>query len=205
VLRGYNSMLEDGSIPVEEIPAVARLLETKLAQMDFLVEQMLETARLEHDSYQHFDERFDVGDIVQEQLDIFRALSRNHRFVLDSDGTPMVVQGDRSRIGTVIANLLDNAVKYSPDGGEVQCTVGRLESEIFVSVRDEGMGIEAAHIPRLFTRFGRLPLDHNVTIPGTGLGLFLCREIAVRHGGDITVRSQPGVGSEFTLTLPGAS
>ena len=71
-------------------------------------------------------------------------------------------------------------------------------------VRDQGLGIAAEHMPRLFTRFGRLPTEENVTIHGTGLGLFLCKAIATRHGGDITAKSEPGAGSEFTLILPAA-
>ncbi|HET7421383.1 MAG TPA: PAS domain-containing sensor histidine kinase [Candidatus Dormibacteraeota bacterium] len=205
VLRGYNSMLEEGAIPADQIPAVARLLETKLAQMDRLVEQMLETARLEYDDDGAFDEKFDLGDVVQEQVDVFRPISPGHRFTLESDGVPMLVDGDRARIATVVANLMDNAVKYSPDGGEVQCAVRSLGSQVYFSVRDEGMGIAAEHMATLFTRFGRLPTEANVSIPGTGLGLFLCREIAVRHGGDVTVRSAPGEGSEFVLTLPAAA
>jgi hypothetical protein len=204
VLRGYNSMLVDGAIPAEQIPAVARMLETKLTQMDRLIEQMLETARLEHDTSNLYQERFDLCDVVQEQLDVFRSLSPNHRFTLDSDRLPAVVEGDRTRVATIVSNLMDNAVKYSPDGGEVRCTVRSLGSQVFFSVRDEGMGIAAEHMAALFTRFGRLPTEANVTIPGTGLGLFLCREIAVRHGGDVTVKSAVGMGSEFTLTLPAA-
>src|SRR5438874_2480331 len=119
--------------------------------------------------------------------------------------TPMLVEGDRARIATVVANLIDNAVKYSPQGGEVACTVRNLGSEVVMTVRDEGIGIAPEHMAMLFTRFGRLPTDENVSIPGTGLGLFLCREIAARHGGEITVKSTPGVGSEFTLTLPAAN
>jgi PAS domain S-box-containing protein len=205
VLRGYNSMLEDGSIPADQIPTVARLLETKLAQMDLLVEQMLETARLEQDAMALVEELVDVGDIVQEQVDVFRPLTGKHRVVVRQDGIPLVVKGDRSRIATIVANLLDNAVKYSPNGGDIRVSTGRLDRDVYVTVRDEGLGIRAEDIPKLFTRFGRLPVDDNVTIPGTGLGLFLCREIAVRHGGDISVRSEPGVGSEFTLTLPSIS
>ncbi len=204
VIRGYNSMLEDGSIPPDQIPAVARLLEVKLAQVDRLVEQMLETARLECDAIDLFPETFDLGDVVQEQLDVYRPLSLGHHFVLDADDRPLLVAGDRARVGTIIANLMDNALKYSPGGGEVRCTTGRRDSQVFVSIRDDGLGITAEHIPRLFTRFGRLPTEENVTIPGTGLGLFLCREIAGRHGGHIEVESTPGAGSEFTLVLPAA-
>ena len=204
VIRGYNSMLEDGSIPSDQIPAVARLLEAKLAQIDRLVEQMLETARLEHDTFDVFRDTFDLGDAVQEQLDVLRPLSANHRITLQSDRTPMLVHGDSARIEAVVANLVDNAMKYSPSGGNIHLTVRSLGSQVHFSVRDEGLGIAPEHMAQLFTRFGRLPTDANVSIPGTGLGLFLCREIAARHGGDITVKSKLGEGSEFTLTLPAA-
>jgi PAS domain S-box-containing protein len=202
VIRGYNSMLEDGSIPPDQVSAVARLLETKLVQVDRLVEQMLETARLEHDTFDLLRETFDLGELLQEQLDVFRPIARGRHFVLDTDAASLPAKGDRLRIATVVANLLDNAIKYSPDGGEIRCTAGSRGSQIFVSVRDQGVGIAREHMPKLFTRFGRLPTDENVTIPGTGLGLFLCKEIAVRHGGDITVDSTPGSGCEFTLVLP---
>jgi len=204
VIRGYNSMLEDGTIPKDQIPSVARLLEAKLAQMDLLIEQMLETARLEHDRLELSRDRFDVRWVAQEQLDIFRPLARGHHFIVESAREPLLVEGDRSRIATIVANFMDNAIKYSPDGGEICIMSGRRGAEVFVSVRDQGIGISADHMPRMFTRFGRLPTEENLSIAGTGLGLFLCKEIAVRHGGDITVRSRPGEGSEFTLTLPSA-
>jgi PAS domain S-box-containing protein len=204
VIRGYNSMLEDGSIPSAQVPAVARLLEAKLAQMDLLIEQMLETARLEHNRLELSREMFDLRWTVQEQLDIFRPLSQGHQFLLEGAHEPLLVEGDRTRISTIVANLLDNALKYSPGGGEICIKTGRRGGSIFASVRDEGLGIAPEHMPLLFTRFGRLPTQENVSIAGTGLGLFLCKEIAVRHGGDIVVNSRPGAGSEFTLTLPTA-
>ena len=102
----------------------------------------------------------------------------------------------------VVANLLDNAMKYSRSGSEIHCAVGVSGPLAFAKIRDAGLGIAAENMALLFTRFGRLPTDENVTIPGTGLGLFLSREIARRHGGDITVVSTRGSGSEFTLALP---
>jgi PAS domain S-box-containing protein len=201
VLRGYNSMLAEGSVPVEQIPAIARLLEVKLAQMERLVEQMLETARLEHDDFE-VDAAFDLGEVVQEQAEVFRPLLQGPFITVDAYPRPLVVRGDRPRIVSIVANLLDNAVKYSPAGGEIRVATGGKGSDAFVAVSDEGLGIAPEHLTRLFTRFGRLPTEENVSIPGTGLGLFLCKEIATRHGGDITVRSELGAGSEFTLTLP---
>jgi len=202
VIRGYNSMLEDGSIPAEQIPAVARILEAKLAQMDVLIEQMLETARLEQDGLDLFRETFDLRGVAQEQVDVFRPLAPGRALVMSGDVGTLPVEGDPARIGTIVSNLLDNAMKYSPDGGEICVTTGHRDGHAFVSVRDEGIGIAPEHLPALFTRFGRLPTEENLSIPGTGLGLYLCQQIARRHRGDITVRSTAGVGSEFTLTLP---
>ena len=201
LLRGYNSMLSEGSIPVEQIPAIARLLESKLGQMDRLVEQMLETARLEHDGFEP-DVAFDLGDVVQEQVDAFRPLLQGPLITVDADSRPIVVRGDRARIASVVTNLLDNAIKYSPAGGKIKVSTGVKASDAFVAVSDEGPGIAPEHLPRLFARFGRLPTEENVSIHGTGLGLFLCKGIATRHGGDIKVRSKLGAGSEFMLTLP---
>jgi len=106
----------------------------------------------------------------------------------------------------VLGNLLDNALKYSPDGGLIRCTV-RDESEsgqVTVDVTDEGIGIGADEMPRLFTRFGRLVNARNSHIPGTGLGLHLSRELVRRHGGELTATSEPGVGTRFHLLLPRA-
>jgi signal transduction histidine kinase len=202
VVRGYNSMLEDGVIPPEQISAVARILETKIAQMDLLIEQMLETARLEQSDLAYAHETLDLGDVAQEQVDVFRAVARDNTIVVQPADGALPVVGDRRRVGAIVANLLDNALKYSPEGEEIVCAVGTDGAHAFVSVCDRGPGIAREHMDLLFKRFGRLPTDQNLTVPGTGLGLFLCKEIAERHGGDITVRSTPGAGSEFTLRLP---
>jgi len=119
VIRGYNSMLEDGSIPPEQFAPVARLLEAKLAQMDLLIEQILETARLESDRLELYREKFDLRWVAQEQLDIFRPLAHGHHFAIDAAHQPLIVEGDRSRIGTIIANFLDNALKYPRRGRDL--------------------------------------------------------------------------------------
>lgn len=202
VVRGYNSMLRDGTIGPHDIPRISLIVEGKLAQMDMLIEQMLETARLEYGEVALNLETVDLSALVIEQVDKYRHLSRGHEFRIEGTQQEVTVKADRARITMIIANLLDNALKYSPAGGEISCTVGKVGSEAFVEVCDQGIGIQRQHLARLFTRFGRLPTEQNLSIPGTGLGLFLCREIATRHKGDITVDSETGVGSKFRLTLP---
>jgi signal transduction histidine kinase len=101
-----------------------------------------------------------------------------------------------------VANLLDNAVKYSPRGGAVRCTIRREAGRVLVEVSDGGLGIAVADMDTLFTRFGRIETAENRDIQGTGLGLYLSRELAQMHGGSLTARSEAGVGSTFTLAVP---
>jgi PAS domain S-box-containing protein len=204
IVRGYNSMLEDGSISPDRFREVATLIESKLAQIDLLVEQMLETARLEHDRLDLSLADFDLRQLVAEHVKTFSGLSDRHRLTVAIGPEPVMVSADRDRVGTIVANLLDNAVKYSPRGGDVVCTVSGAGGSASVSIVDHGIGIAPEHMALLFSRFSRLPTEENVTIQGTGLGLFLCRQIARRHGGDVSVTSTLGEGSEFTLTLPAA-
>jgi signal transduction histidine kinase len=99
-------------------------------------------------------------------------------------------------------DLLANAVRYSPDGGEVRCTVRSGGGLAVVTVGDRGTGIHAEDLPRLFTRFTRVGRGADGEIPGTGLGLYIARQLAREHGGDIIAASRRGVGSSFTVTLP---
>jgi signal transduction histidine kinase len=104
------------------------------------------------------------------------------------------------RLEIIIGNLLDNAVKYSPQGGDVTAQLSTAGGLALLSVRDQGIGIAAEDMDRLFVRFSRL--GELADVPGTGLGLYLARELARLHRGDITAISKPGEGSEFTLSLP---
>jgi len=114
----------------------------------------------------------------------------------------VTVEVDRGRLLTILTNLIENAIKYSPAGGPVKVGIGVRDGMAEVTVRDKGLGIAAADLPRLFSRFGRIVTADNSNIPGTGLGLYFARELARMQGGEITVRSQEGAGSAFTISLP---
>jgi PAS domain S-box-containing protein len=202
VVRGYVSMLEDGTIPPEKVGEVAPLLEVKLQQMELLVQQMLETARLESNVLQLKLERFDLGREVAQVVDSFRPLGGPvHPLRLWLPREPVWVVADRPRVTTIVANLVDNAIKYSPHGGPIEVTVRGDPRWASVSVRDWGIGIPEADREKLFRRFGRV-VPEELAISGTGLGLFLSREMARRHGGDLLLESAPVRGSCFTLRLP---
>ena len=203
LLRGYIEMFRDGSLSAEQTATVLPLMAGKLHQMTLLVNQMLETARIEDDRLALDEMAFDVREAVQATVRSFEPLARRkHELTLTIPQEPVVVVGDRARLETVVSNLVDNALKFSPDGGPVNCLVAASTNRVFISVQDAGLGIEEHDLPKLFTRFGRLLTKDNSHINGTGLGLYLCREIARRTGGDILVESRPGRGSRFTLMLP---
>jgi signal transduction histidine kinase len=108
---------------------------------------------------------------------------------------------DPVRIGQAIENLVSNAVKYSPESGRIEVNVSVRGDSVLVSVSDEGIGIPETKIPLIFERFYRVE-EAGTTVKGTGLGLFISREIVRMHGGTIHADSKPGEGSTFTIELP---
>lgn len=109
---------------------------------------------------------------------------------------------NRTMLEQALINLIDNAVKYSPDSTKVEVVAMRIRNEVKITVLDEGRGIEAEHLPRLFERFYRTDRARSRQMGGTGLGLSIVKHIAEAHGGRVSVESRPGVGSTFIFTLP---
>jgi two-component system phosphate regulon sensor histidine kinase PhoR len=103
-----------------------------------------------------------------------------------------------------VANLVDNAVKYSEPGGRVEVSARANAEALEISVRDQGCGIAREHLPRIFERFYRVDKARSRKLGGTGLGLAIVKHIAQAHGGEVDVKSRPGEGSTFTIRLPGS-
>ncbi len=118
------------------------------------------------------------------------------------DDEPCLVRGDGDLLCRALVNLLTNAIKYTPNGGQVTLTLAAAGEEWALSVCDTGAGIDEELSSRLFQRFSRLPTAENRRISGVGLGLAMVRAVAERHGGSVSVTSQPGAGACFTLRLP---
>lgn len=205
VIRGYISMMQEGYFG-ELNEAGRRVLPALLAKaesMGLLVEQILDAARLEDELVEVHLARFDLRSEVERVIADFTVLAgERHQIVLDVPLESVMVETDPSFVETILGNVLDNAVKYSPRGGEVVCKVERTDAFAAVSVSDRGIGITRRDMRRLFTRFGRVVSPETSDIGGTGLGLYLSREMARRLGGDLIGAPRTGGGSVFTLTLP---
>jgi signal transduction histidine kinase len=206
VMGGYLSMLEQGSLGVlkeEGLHAVA-VLKARTLEMNMLVDQMLEATRLEDGRLALKRRRVDLPEVIREAVETVRPLaSDRHQLSLELPPDQVTVMADQDRLATIVGNLLENAIKYSPNGGLVTCRLVQDDGRALLRVSDQGVGISAAEQARLFTRFGRVSNRLTMHIRGTGLGLFLSRELARQHGGDLVVEaSEPELGSTFLLTLP---
>ena len=208
VLRGYVSMLENGMLGAlnDRGRTAAGVMAAKVSEMNELIEEMIDAARLEEGGLTLRPVESDLRDIVREAVDTIAPLvDTAHRLELDLPDRRVRVKVDPERTRTIVSNLLSNAIKYSPDGGTVTCRVSSRAGIARVAVSDEGIGIAREHLATLFTRFGRILTPETEHLKGTGLGLFLARQLARLQDGEITVTSEVGNGSTFTLQLPVAA
>src|SRR3989440_4771821 len=205
VINGYLSILEQGSLGQLEESGVraVEVLKAKTLEMSLLVAQMLDAARLEDGRLALKRDRLDLRKVAAEAMEVVRPVAgAAHELTLETPAAEVMVFGDGDRIVTIISNLMENAIKYSPEGGTITTIVSIADREAHLQVIDHGVGIAGHDLPRLFNRFERLQNVKASHVGGTGLGLYLSRELARQHSGDIQVESRPGAGSRFTLTLP---
>jgi len=144
----------------------------------------------------------DLGALARRLVERMRPTLVQHTLELTSSEEPLVVAGDEFRLEQVLQNLIDNAIKYSPRGGPVSVRLERRGGQIAIDVCDRGLGIPAEALPELFKRFYRVNRSEGQQISGMGLGLYVTKEVISLHGGTITVESEEGKGSIFTVRLP---
>jgi signal transduction histidine kinase len=196
---GYTSLLQ--TRPVEEATRQEYLsiIADEARRLEGLVGDLVDVKRIEQGRLELEPQPFDLDVLLEEQVRIFKGRSERHTMQLDSIG-PLVVRADRNRLAQVVANLLANAVKYSPDGGVVEVEAAVRNGNVRVSVRDHGIGISDADRPRIFTKFFRGSKGLG-GIGGMGLGLAVSREIVEAHGGHMGFESKVGRGSVFWFEL----
>jgi signal transduction histidine kinase len=144
----------------------------------------------------------DMNELVDQAGELFAGVAEDGGLTLtvEHSAAAHTVKGDRRKLQRVIANLIDNAIKYTPRGGLVRVTLKSEPGRVCVAVSDNGIGIEPKNLPRIFERFYRCDESRHQT--GNGLGLSLAQAIARSHGGGLSVSSKPGQGSVFSLILP---
>ena len=172
------------------------------ASLTDLVQDFAAVNRIENNQFSYHFERLDLADFVKEVVDLFPGDPRRHPMRVRVE-PGLLVRGDRRRLQQALLNLLNNAVKYSPRGGNIAVIAAPTkDGEAKVSVHDEGIGIREEDIPKLFNKFTRLFDKRAMNIGGSGLGLFITRSIVEAHGGHMAVESEWGKGSTFSFVLP---
>ena len=173
------------------------------ARLATIVDEILVPAQLEAGELHLYEERVDVADVARRALAAAQARTHTHRLGADlRDAAPVVA--DATKLEQVLSNLVDNAVKYSPPDTAIHVSVEQQHGRVVVRVRDEGPGIPPPERKRVFEKFYRLDPDHASGVRGTGLGLYICRELVLRMGGEIWVEPDGGRGSTFAIALPAA-
>jgi len=187
----------------EEYQTILRDAAAEAGRMGALIGDLLAVARAEHDAAALSLAPLDLDDVARAAVESARPLAARKGQTIDVDlAAPLPVRGDGVKLRQVLANLLDNAVTYTPEGGAIQVSGHRERGQAAVAVRDTGPGIEERHLPRLFEPFYRADGARGGSGDHVGLGLALADWIARAHGGRLTVESHVGKGSVFTLSVP---
>ena len=170
-------------------------------KLSHLAEDTLSIAKMESGQLSYFFKVVNVERLIKDAAALV-SFSRRHTFEESVDNGVSYIKGDQTKLRQVIQNLLSNAVKYSPKGGKIRVTAENYSSDqLLISVGDEGMGIPSDQMDKLFQKFSRIDTPEAREIKGSGLGLWISREIVKAHGGKIWAESEAGKGTTFKFTL----
>lgn len=205
-IKGFVETLQHGKVEKpEENRRFLEIIQRHVDRLNSIVEDLLTLSKIEQeDETRTLDLRnWKLSDVFQAAIQICRSKAEGKDLRIKISGNENASGNfDPALIEQAVVNLLDNAVKYSNSGGTITVAAETKDSEILISVIDEGIGIAQNHLPRLFERFYRVDKSRSRQLGGTGLGLAIVKHIAQAHGGYVTVESTVGEGSTFTIHLP---
>jgi signal transduction histidine kinase len=204
VILGYTDLLLQGKY--SEMPPVAQkplgVIRRRARDLNRLVSDLLQLSALDRGTAKVEPRSVRVHRHLRELMTDFQSMALKKPTAFALDGEDFAVLADPTRLHQVVGNLLDNAIKYSSEQVDIRIETVKKDGRGFIRVSDNGIGIEADALPRIFERFYQSEKVHTREHGGAGLGLAIARETAHRMGGEITVASEPGKGSTFTVSLP---
>jgi signal transduction histidine kinase len=204
-IRQLSEMLAKGRVPTDDLRQQSYdILSHESERLQRLVESLLDFGRIEEGAFKYRFEPLDAASLVDDVVAGFReaAAAQGFQVELQKTDTPAPIRADRDALGLALRNLLDNAVKYSPECRTVWVETVLADRRLAIRVRDRGIGIPTSEQRTIFDKFVRGSVSRDAGIKGTGIGLTLARHIVDAHHGDIRVESAPGQGSTFTILLP---
>jgi heavy metal sensor kinase len=203
VLRGeLEGVVQDGRLPLEVRETLGSVLE-EVERLAKIVERLFALSRLDAGEAQAEWVPFDLAELAATTAGQMGLLAEDKGISISCAAAQRVmVEGDRSRVKQVVVNLLDNAIKYTPERGTVELRVGAAGGQAWLEVADNGIGIPAEALPHVFDRFFRVDKARSRDQGGAGLGLSIVKSICTAHGAGVEVESAPGTGSRFRVKLP---
>jgi two-component system phosphate regulon sensor histidine kinase PhoR len=205
ILRGYIEVLLDSPASQEESARILPIMERHSKRLGRLIDDLLSLALLESSNA-----KLDLSSVRVEELfnNVVRdwkekSAAKNLKVFVDLPSEPLALRADEARLHEVLYNLVDNAVKYSNENGQIHLQATRRGEEVVLSVTDNGFGISKNDLPRIFERFYRADKARSRELGGTGLGLAIVKHIAHLHGGRVEAESEPGRGTTIRVVLPG--
>jgi len=201
-IQGFSELIRDGGVEQDEVRAYGGYIFNDADRINRLIGDMLDLDRMESGRMGMRSGDVDINEVLSEAMARAGTAAATVDFKADLDPRLPIVAGDRDRLIQVVSNLVNNAIKYSPDGGTVTLSTRAEGGFALVSVTDTGLGIPPEELGHVFERFRRVRSGAAQSIPGTGLGLTIVKQIVEMHGGKIWVESAVGHGSAFHFTIP---
>ncbi|CCQ93445.1 Histidine kinase [[Clostridium] ultunense Esp] len=202
-ISGYSEALLEGKTPPEKEREYLEIVHRESLRLKRLVNDMLDLAQLEGENYPLKKDLFPFAQLVEEAVQPFRAAVEKKRQTLSLNLDPSVIlEGDRDRLNQVIQNLVDNAVKYTPEGGEIAISLREEGEWVILEISDSGIGIPPESLPRIGERFYRVDRSRSRRQGGTGIGVAIVKRILNNHGGMLQYESRLGEGTKATVKLP---
>lgn len=204
-IRNAVEVLSLQNPPDPEVQWPREIIERQVQHLNRMVDDLLDVSRITQSKFNLYKEPVQVATVIARAVETSQPLiqSRKHRLAIDVPSEPLWIQGDKVRLAQIVANLLNNAAKYTPEGGQISLSAERHGNEAVLRVRDTGIGIPAAIMPRVFDAFTQEERSPDRANGGLGIGLALVRSLTELHGGRVEAKSDGrGKGSEFIVRLP---
>lgn len=204
-IKGFIETLKDGAIENKEVAyKFLGIVDDEVNRLNILIEDLLLLSKIEDKKHEVNKEFFGIDEVVEEVFDILsrQALYKNISLIDEIKDNLPNIYGNYNYFKQMIMNLVDNSIKYTQNGGEIRILAYAEKENIFIEIKDNGIGIDKEHHSRLFERFYRVDKARSRQVGGTGLGLAIVKHIVLLFNGSISVESEIGKGSTFTIIIP---
>ncbi len=201
-ISGYAEIIRDGIAQEEDVRRFAGKIYDEANRLVILVGDILRLSRIEDREIEAVYEDIDLTELCRATAEMLSAPASKRNVTITVEGGQEQIHGVEQIISEIVYNLIDNAIKYNVEGGSVTVRTAQEDGRVILSVRDTGIGIPKADLPRIFERFYRVDKSHSKEVGGTGLGLSIVKHGASYHGASVDVKSEVGKGTTVTVSFP---